>query len=61
MSEYEGKKIELTKRVYSFIRDLRVLDFFIQDPHNQTSQVCVPDSIGNVLHFWFPSNGLSNF
>ena len=24
MSEYEGKKIELSKRVYSFIRDLRV-------------------------------------
>ena len=24
MSEYEGKKIQLSKRVYSFIRDLRV-------------------------------------
>ena len=25
MSEDEGKKIELSKRVYSFIRDFRVL------------------------------------
>ena len=24
MSEYEGKKIQLSKRVYSFIRDFRV-------------------------------------
>ena len=31
MSEYEGKKIELSKQVYSFIRDLRVHEIGLRE------------------------------
>ena len=44
MSEDEGKKIELSKRVYSFIRDLRVLS---QVPQLLAGQFKIN------FYFWF--------